>query len=108
MTHTDETSSTVPTAPPASSAPDVEALADRLRVAVQGCTLHIHGPVQAWAAIRDVGMELAVLRVIDEKSRTKVDTLRAQGVGPDDPRIRKELVTLAFCDALLGHAGCLG
>jgi hypothetical protein len=81
--------------------PDVEALADRLRIAVQGCTLHIHGPVQAWHAIHEQDADHEVLTIIRKKSLDKVAGLREAGVTDDDPRIRKELLTERFCTALL-------
>jgi hypothetical protein len=81
--------------------PDVEALADRLRIAVQGCTLHIHGPVQAWAAIDDAGVEAEVLRIVTDKSREKMRSMAADGVSEGDPRMVKEFLTIGFCRALL-------
>lgn len=94
----------MPTEPPASSAPDVEVLADRLRVAVQGCTLHIHGPVQAWRAIEALDDDLltaAVLAHITRRSTAKMLDLSQSGVAPDDARVRKEVDTIGFCWALL-------
>lgn len=74
---------------------------------MQGCTLHIHGPVQAWSAIADAGVEAAVLAIIQTKCSDKITAMSAEGVPLDDPRIRKEVLTFAFCYALLSHAGCL-
>ena len=82
-------------------------LAARFRQAVQGCTLHIHGPVQAWRAVVDAAedgtVEYAeVGRRVCGLSFAKVATMRGQGVTEDDPRIAKERSVAAFAAALFG------
>ena len=83
------------------------ALAGRLRQAVQGCTQHIHGPVQAWAAIRSAINEGTitaeeVLREMEASTVRRLQELQEQG--PEtDPRFKKERLTLEFVEALLGR-----
>lgn len=81
-------------------------LAARLRQAIQGCSLHIHGPVQAWAEVMEAcGEGNASSREIAEIAMTacrrRVEELRAEGVASDDPRIHKEELTRAFIEKLL-------
>lgn len=83
-----------------------ELLAVRLRQSIQGCTLHIHGPVQAWASIEDAHIEGAirteeVAKYAVEACTKRISELRAEGVSPEDPRIRKEELTRAFIEKIL-------
>jgi hypothetical protein len=85
-----------------------EVLAKRLRQTVQGCTIHQHGPVQAWNAIEDAVSKGTVERdavalIALEASRGKMLDLKSQGVAEQDPRYRKEVVTHAFIKRLLGE-----
>lgn len=83
-----------------------EALAARLRQAIQGCSVHIHGPIQAWAAIeqaRSEGVvssdEVAELAIAACTQR--IQDLQQAGVLPDDLSIKKEELTRAFIEKLL-------
>lgn len=83
-------------------------LAARLRQAVQGCTIHIHGPVQAWAAVESAvfaghttRQEVATVAIA--ASFRRLAELQTMGVPADDPRRVKELLTAQFIRALLGH-----
>lgn len=87
-------------------------LAERLRQAVQGCTLHPHGPLQAFAQIQDArraGMTTAtaVLAQVGSCCSRRLRQLQALGVGRDDPRWRKELAAAEFCTALLRETGSM-
>ncbi|MCA9672640.1 MAG: hypothetical protein KC503_43900 [Myxococcales bacterium] len=87
--------------------PRAEELAARLRQAVQGCTLHLHGPVMAWWTIEQAVEQGdidrgAVLRAAVGASERRLATLRAQGVDEDDPRVRKEIITARFMARLFG------
>ena len=81
-------------------------LAFRLRQSVQGCTLHLHGPVQAWAAVEKACEEGLANRtqvaqyVIDSCSH-RIDELLASGIREDDQRVFKEKKTRAFVERLL-------
>ncbi len=83
-----------------------ELLAARLRQSIQGCTLHLHGPVQAWASIEDARAK-GTVRTEDvakhamEACTKRIEELRAEGVGADDPRVRKEELTRAFIERIL-------
>jgi hypothetical protein len=84
-----------------------EVLAARLRQAVQGCSYHIQGPVQAWAAIEAATAEgeadpREVARVATASCARRVAELRAAGARDDDPAVRKEQLTLRFIEKLLG------
>jgi hypothetical protein len=81
-------------------------LAARLRQSVQGCTLHLHGPVQAWLAIMDASREhrvdpLEVGGMVVASCQRRVHDLESQGALFDDPRIMKERRTMLFVSALL-------
>jgi hypothetical protein len=83
-----------------------EALAARLRQAIQGCSLHNHGPIQAWAEIeraRDEGtVEVnQVAKLAIEACTNRIADLRAAGVDAGDLRIKKEVLTRAFIERLL-------
>lgn len=83
-----------------------EELAARLRQSVQGCTIHLHGPVQAWIAINEasqnVGVSIeAIKKIASEASRERINGLFKAGVSPEDPRIKKEEITKAFIEKLL-------
>ncbi len=85
---------------------DAVALVARLRQAVQGCTLHGHGPVHAWTAIdRSVANGSVSLASLQATARDVAEmrraTLAAEGVSDTDTRWRKEVVTEAFIDKLL-------
>lgn len=78
-----------------------EALAARLRQAVQGCTLHPNGPVQAWQAIEDAVLsgEVAaadVARLAAEACDARIEELQRQGAAEGDPRLRKEEIARRF------------
>lgn len=83
-----------------------EDLAARLRQAIQSCSMHNHGPVQAWAAIEDACRDGAV-KVSDVATRAmaectaRIEELKAAGIPPHDPRIKKEELTRAFIEHLL-------
>ena len=84
-------------------------LAMRFRQAVQGCTLHLHGPVAAFCEVqkqaRDNGVRLDVVReLITTRSRMRQITLTAAGVSAADPRQRKELAVAEFTEALFRGA----
>lgn len=81
-------------------------LAARLRQSVQGCTLHLHGPVQSWAAIEQACCEGTatyeeVARFAIEACARRIDELRKEGVPADDKRMLKELKTCDFITRLL-------
>jgi hypothetical protein len=82
-------------------------LAARLRQSVQGCALHLHGPVQAWQAIEEAAragklsaVEVASLAV--EAGRLRLVALASEAVPGDDPRVRKERLAIRFIAALFG------
>lgn len=82
-------------------------LAARLRQAVQGCTIHIHGPVQAWAAVEQAvfqghttRQEVATIAIA--ASHRRLAELAQMGVPADDPRRVKELLSAQFVRALFG------
>lgn len=82
-----------------------EALAARLRQSIQGCTLHLHGPVQAWASIeearaRGVRAEDVARHAVEACTR-RIAELKAEGVTDGDPRVRKEELTRAFIERIL-------
>lgn len=83
-----------------------ESLAVRLRQSIQGCTLHMYGPVQAWASIEDARVQ-GIVRTEDvakhavDACTKRISELRAEGVDPGDPRIRKEELTRAFIEKIL-------
>lgn len=53
---------------------DEEALANRLRQAATGCTIHLHGPVNALAAILDADVDRgAVLDEVIARSRARAE-----------------------------------
>lgn len=81
-------------------------LVERLRQAVQGCTVHTHGPVQAWKAIDDAvrAGDVSLAEVLDHARAMSIRrraSLQSEGVPDDDPRSRKETTTQAFIEALL-------
>lgn len=81
-------------------------LAARLRQSIQGCTLHIHGPIQAWQAIEQAKAEGTVkaeevARLASEACTERIRQLRQEGVDPGDVRVRKEELTRAFIEKLL-------
>jgi len=81
-------------------------LAARFRQSVQGCSLHLHGPVQAWAAIEDACKQGQTNRedVANEaivSSTKRIEALLSEGVPDDDPRILKEKLTRSFIERLL-------
>ncbi|MCB0419981.1 MAG: NUDIX hydrolase [Bdellovibrionales bacterium] len=81
-------------------------LAIRLRQAVQGCTLHLHGPVQAWHAIEKAcfNQETSYRAVAEEAitaSVYRINELKKTGVRSEDPRIIKEEQTRDFIRDLL-------
>lgn len=83
-------------------------LAARLRQSVQGCALHLHGPVQAWQAIEEAAQagtlhaaEVAGLAI--EACQRRLRALASEAVPSDDPRIRKEQITQRFIAALFGQ-----
>jgi hypothetical protein len=80
-------------------------LASRLRQAVQGCTIHSHGPVQAWAAIEQAREDNGVSseevgKLAVEACAKRIEELLTLGAKPDDLRIRKEVLTRAFLEKL--------
>jgi Protein of unknown function (DUF3050) len=84
-------------------------LAARLRQAVQGCTTHLHGPVQAWREIRrESDRGAASLEEVQSAAIAACDAriaeLREQGVTPEDPRMRKETDTRDFIVTLFEGA----
>lgn len=84
----------------------VEELASRLRQSVQGCSIHLHGPVQAWMAIKEAsqnnGISIeSVKKIASEASRERINELVKAGVPTEDLRIRKEEITKAFIEKLL-------
>lgn len=86
-------------------------LAARLRQSVQGCTLHIHGPVQSWAAIEQACAQGQttydeVAEHAIESCTRRIDELIKEGTAADDKRVAKELTTRAFVERLL--LGCAG
>ena len=81
-------------------------LADRLRQSIQGCSVHIHGPVQAWAAVEEAGREgsadaVEVARLAVGACDDRIKTLLAEGATSEDIRIKKEELTRAFLERLL-------
>jgi hypothetical protein len=80
-------------------------LAARLRQSIQGCVIHNHGPVQAWAAIqqaqRDGSIDAEeVARLAIESCRSRIAELKSAGAGPNDTRIQKEELTSSFIESL--------
>ena len=83
-----------------------EALAARLRQAVQGCTYHIQGPVMAWDEIERASQDgrvqpAEVARLASEACSRRIAELREAGMRDDDPSMRKELLTQRFISKLL-------
>ena len=81
-------------------------LAARLRQSVQGCTLHLHGPVQSCAAIEQACCEgkvsyEEVAKFAIEACTRRIEELRKEGVAADDKRLLKELKTRDFIVRLL-------
>ena len=81
-------------------------LAESLRQSVQGCVIHAHGPVQAWARIMEAQQQgsasaAEVLEHISAASAARLTELRRQGAEASDPRIHKEELTLSFVEKLL-------
>lgn len=81
-------------------------LAARLRQAIQGCSVHSHGPIQAWAAIEQARSEGAVqagevARLAIEACTNRINDLLQAGVDPNDLKIKKEELTRAFIEKLL-------
>lgn len=83
-------------------------LAARLRQAVQGCALHLHGPVQAWQAIQEAARagklnaaDVATMAL--EACRLRLTALGNEAVPGDDPRVRKEQSTIDFIAALFSR-----
>lgn len=81
-------------------------LALRLRQSVQGCTLHLHGPVQAWAAVERACTEGSanrqqVAQYVIDSCTGRINELVTNGVAPDDQRILKEQKTRSFVQHLL-------
>lgn len=84
---------------------NVDQLAARLRQAVQGCCQHLHGPVQAWRAVReahdaDQVDEQVVARAVIAQCEGRIAELVEIGAQEGDPRILKERYTAAFVQAL--------
>jgi hypothetical protein len=83
-----------------------EQLASRLRQSIQGCTSHIHGPVQAWHAISEAVLNDNITTrdvaqiAIDACSR-RIKELTENGVQNNDIRIKKEELTSDFIKKLL-------
>ncbi len=80
---------------------DEELLAARLRQAIQGCTMHSHGPVQAWNAIEEANRaglidRALIVRLAVDACDARVAELRRQGISDGDVRIRKETITKSF------------
>lgn len=80
-------------------------LAQQLRQSVQGCSQHLHGPVQAWHQLRqkfpddfEKQKEVAILAV--DESLEKIARLFKQGYGKDDPSVQKEIITADFLRSL--------
>jgi hypothetical protein len=76
-------------------------LAARLRQAIQGCVVHNHGPIQAWAAIVQAQREglvsaEEVARLAIESCQARIADLKSTGAIPEDTRIQKEELTLSF------------
>ncbi len=83
-----------------------EELASRLRQSIQGCSIHLHGPVQAWLAINEAsqknGISIdSIKNIASEASGKRITELIKAGVSADDPRIKKEEITKAFIEKLL-------
>lgn len=81
-------------------------LAQRLRQSVQGCSIHLHGPVQAWLEIiesyKNGEVELSEIeKIATEASQKRINDLKESGVSEDDPRIKKEKITKEFIKKLL-------
>lgn len=81
-------------------------LANRLRQAVQGCTLHSHGPVQALMAINQAAKDgratyNEVAGIAISSCTQRVNKLLAEGMSENDPSVLKELNTRAFIQDLL-------
>jgi len=85
-------------------------LALRLRQSVQGCTLHLHGPVQAWAAVEQACKEgkanrELVARYVIDSCTNRIEELLAAGTGHNDQRIIKERKTRKFVEQLFLAGG---
>lgn len=83
-----------------------EELAARLRQSIQGCSIHIHGPIQAWRAIEEACAEGSaemqdVAKIAIEACRRRIADLQSAGVDSNDQRIKKEELTCAFIEKLL-------
>jgi len=83
-----------------------ESLAARLRQSIQGCTIHLHGPIQAWVAIQQASAAEKitveeVAKIAIEACTQRITTLLESGVKPEDQRIKKEELTRAFIERLL-------
>ena len=85
---------------------EIESCVRRLRQATLGCTIHLHGPVMAFAEIlvrvRDGAFTMQQAREATiAVSDARIAELTAEGVGPEDPRIVKEELTKQFVRHLL-------
>jgi hypothetical protein len=81
-------------------------LAARLRQAIQGCSIHNHGPIQAWVAIEEAcnaGEVKAgdIARLAMQACTQRIAALQEAGVDVSDQRIKKEELTRAFIERLL-------
>lgn len=68
--------------------------------------MHIHGPVQAWAAIDEACSDGAakredIARLAMEACTKRIHDLEREGVDANDQRIKKEKLTRAFIERLL-------
>ncbi len=87
---------------------DGEELAARLRQSIQGCAVHNHGPIQAWAAIDQAhrsgliqAAEVARLAILACSAR--IEDLKSGGADQNDFRIQKEELTRSFIENLFGE-----
>lgn len=82
-----------------------EELSSRLRQAIQGCTLHNHGPVQAWHLINEKHKageicKSNIARNAITSCEHRIEQLISDGVSATDPRIIKEKITQEFISDL--------
>jgi hypothetical protein len=80
-------------------------LANRLRQAVQGCTVHTHGPIQAWLVIDQAARkgELAkkdIAKIVIQMCDDRIKELKLTGLKGSNIAIQKEIDTKKFIQEL--------
>ncbi len=79
--------------------------ANRLRQAVQGCTVHTHGPIQAWlvidqASARGEVEKKNVAQLVIKMCDDRICELKSTGLSDSNMAIQKEFETKKFIQEL--------